>query len=306
MRIATKQMTYEDWIKERMKGVGGSDAAAILGMNKWSTPLQVYMEKIGEIEHPPAGEAAYWGTKLEDVVAKEFEKRTGKKIRNVNAILIHPEHDFLIANIDRKIVGENAILECKTTSAYNKDKWEGDEIPQEYIIQVMHYLNVTGYDKAYFAVLIGGQRFMWKEIERDEELIELIQKKEIEFWVGNVLKQIPPEPTEYDGEVIDAMYQETIEDAIDLDADTDQIIDKLNELKADIKSLDDIKKEYENKLKIALKEHETGLTPKYQVTWKPYKRTYFDSKKFKSEKPDLYESYSEIRESRTLRIKEVK
>ena len=102
------------------------------------------------------------------------------------------------------------------------------------------------------------------------------------------------------------MYSETIEDAVDLDADTDQIIDKLNELKADIKSLDGIKKEYENKLKIALKEHETGLTPKYQVTWKPYKRTYFDSKKFKSEKPDLYESYSEIRESRTLRIKEVK
>ncbi|MFX8004365.1 lambda-exonuclease family protein, partial [Acinetobacter baumannii] len=125
-------------------------------------------------------DAAYFGTMLEDLVAKEFERRSGKKVRRKNAMLKHPEHPFIMANIDRMIVGEKAILECKTTSAYNAKEWESEEIPDSYIIQVQHYLGVLGpeYQKAYFAVLIGGNKFVWKEIERDDELIEIIFEAE--------------------------------------------------------------------------------------------------------------------------------
>lgn len=147
------EMSRDEWLIERRKGIGGSDASIILGLNKWKTPFELWLDKTGQVPVSESqSEAAYFGSLLEDIVAKEFEIRSGKKVRRKKAILRHPEYNFILANVDRMIVGEKAILECKTTSAYNLKEWEDEEIPESYIVQVQHYLGVLGpeYRKASF------------------------------------------------------------------------------------------------------------------------------------------------------------
>lgn len=139
------EMSRDEWLIERRKGIGGSDASIILGLNKWKTPFELWLDKTGQVPVSESqSEAAYFGSLLEDIVAKEFEIRSGKKVRRKKAILRHPEYNFILANVDRMIVGEKAILECKTTSAYNLKEWEDEEIPESYIVQVQHYLGVLG------------------------------------------------------------------------------------------------------------------------------------------------------------------
>ena len=125
---STKGMSRNDWLKQRRKGIGGSDAAKVLGISKWGGPLSVYMEKKGLYTPDEPGEAAYWGTVLEDVVAREFEKQSGLKVRRENKIFQHAEYPWMLANVDRRIVGANKGLECKTTSNFMGDV-EGDELP---------------------------------------------------------------------------------------------------------------------------------------------------------------------------------
>jgi putative phage-type endonuclease len=305
--IDIRSLSYEEWKEQRRRGIGGSDVAALLGISKWKTPLQLYLEKIGEYQENINSESAYWGTKLEDLVAKEFSERTGKKVHRVNRILIHPFYDFLIANIDRRVVGEDAILEVKTTSSFNKDQWEGDQIPNAYILQVMHYLNITGASKAYFAVLIGGQKFIWKEIERDEELIQMVREREIEFWENHVLKENPPNASAYDDELLKKLYPEANQkESVPLPSEVDQAIEEINVYSEQLKELETKKKERENRIKELLRDHESGYTHQFIVNWKNITSNRLDAKKLKSERPEIVEEYLKASTYRRFNIKEVK
>ena len=306
--IKTLEMTYEEWKAARMKGIGGSDAAAAIGVSRWKSPLQLYLEKSGEIEQPEAGEAAYWGNVLESVVADEFTKRTGKKVQRVNRILIHPEHQFMIANIDRRVVGENAILECKTTSAWNSKEWWDGEIPEEYIIQVTHYLAVTGAEKAYVAVLIGGNRFEWKEIERDEELIEMMIAKESEFW-RCVETQTPPpiseSKAELHGDIMNRLYPNAnAGQSVELPPQYSDIIEQLIDVKARIKELEVSQDYLENQIKDAMKDAERARVGRFNVSWKNVTTRRFDNKLFEKTNPDLYTQYTTESQSRRFTVKE--
>lgn len=188
----TENMPREEWLLWRKLGIGGSDAAAVCGVSKWRGPLTVYMEKKGLLERSEPGEAAYWGTTLEDVVAKEFSKRTGLRIRKRNAMFRHPRYPWMLANVDREMVGANVGLECKTTSAYQSEQWKDDELPDDYYLQIQHYIEVMGWGACWIAVLIGGQRFLCKKVERNNALIAQIVEKEREFWEEHVLKDVPP------------------------------------------------------------------------------------------------------------------
>jgi putative phage-type endonuclease len=305
MRIDTKSMSYEEWKQARRKGIGGSDAAAVAGVSRYKSPLQVYLEKIGEIENNVDNEYVHFGKILEEVVAKEFEERTGKKVRRVNSILIHPEYPWMIANIDRKIVGEDAVLECKTTSAYNAKEWK-ENVPQEYIIQVQHYLAVTGYPKAYIAVLIGGNHFEWREIERDEELIKKLIDVEKDFWF-HVEAKIPPEVdgSEASTKILETLYHDSVDKEILLPQDVNKLVEERNALVDQIKQLTEMKNEKENKIKAMMKENETAKTDKYVISWKKYVSKRFDTKAFKKEHSDLYEKYVKESSSRRFAIKEV-
>lgn len=157
--INIKNLTREEWLAERQKGIGGSDAAAVAGLNPWKSAAAVYFEKIGEAPaETVTSERLRVGHDLEDYVAKRFAEATGKKIRRNNYMLHQDEHSFILGDIDREIVGENAILECKTTNSYALKDWK-DEPPLHYQIQCMHYMLVTGAEVCYIACLIGNEAF---------------------------------------------------------------------------------------------------------------------------------------------------
>lgn len=306
----TKDMTELEWLKSRQAGIGGSDVGAILGVNKWKTPFQVYLEKtdpIDDVSEP--SEAAYWGNTLEDIVAKEFSKRTGKKVRRRNQLLQHEQYPFMTANLDREIVGEKAFLECKTVNAFGAKEWEGDDVPASYLVQVMHYMAVTGYKKCYIAALIGGQKFVWKEIPRDEELITMIIEAEKDFWENHVLKKAPPalDGSSAAEKYINEKYKKSNSElSVDLKSEYSNKIGELLEIKDNIKQLELQAKEIENNIKNELGEAEIGYTPQFEVHWKAVTSNRINSKLLKEEYPEIYERVCKESVSRRFNIKSLK
>src|ERR1051326_1911905 len=176
----------EEQRAERQGYIGGTDAAAVLGLSRYKTPLGLWSEKTGAIV-PAAkkdGELPIWiGNRLEDVIAERFTFETGIKVQRVKEVQVHPRFPFLRAQIDRRLVGSNEILECKTASAFKAGEWDGEDLPSEYILQGLHQLMVTGAERCHLACLIGGNvDFVRKVVERDEQMIADLEAKEVEFW----------------------------------------------------------------------------------------------------------------------------
>jgi len=193
---STDGMLEHEWLELRKQGLGGSDAATAMGLSPWKSPMQLYLEKTGEIDPEPlTSEAVYWGVVLEGVIANRFaELHPELTIEEPKQMLAHSDYPFILANLDRVIVtpqGKRGVLEIKTTSATQSDKWKDDNVPIHYVLQVQHYLAVTGYDFAYIACLIGGQTYVERCIERDEELIAQLIERLQEFW-NCVTTRTPP------------------------------------------------------------------------------------------------------------------
>lgn len=269
-----KVLDREEWLKIRQTGIGGSDAAAVAGLSRFRSPLQVYMEKLGLTEPQEETEAMYWGKKLEDLVAEEFSLRTGMKLRRRNETLRHKDYPWMIAHVDRLIVGKDEGLECKTSGAYKADEWEGDEIPWEYAIQCHHYMAVTGYSAWWIAVLIGGNKFLYKRIERDEEIIANLIKIESDFWNNHVVKRIPPDPdgSETSTEFVKSLYPKSNGKALDLPSETAKWIEQYHEALEAEKEARERKNEAQNRLQMLLGEYEIGRFKDWVVEWKTVER----------------------------------
>ena len=196
-KLNTLEMTREEWLRERQKGIGGSDAGAVLGVNPYRTPLDVFEDKTAEepiiIPENPAMKA---GKKLEEVVAKWYEEATGHKIQKDNKIRKNKDYPFLIADIDRLIIADDSrptgVLEIKTTRHFKA--WEQDGPPDSYYAQMQHYLMITSLEWGSFAVLEMGVNFYHLDVTRDEEYINKMMEVEIDFWQNYVQKRIPPDP----------------------------------------------------------------------------------------------------------------
>ena len=298
-----------EWLKERQCGIGGSDVGAILGVSKYKTAFEVYLEKTEPItEVGEQSESDYFGDIFEDVVAKEFEKRTGKKVRRDRKHYKHKEYHFMVANIDRRVVGENAILECKTANQFLANDWEGEEIPASYLLQVQHYLFVTEAELGYIAVLIGGQKFIWKQVQRDEELIEMIIEAENEFWKMVEDKTPPPLDGSSAAEkyLLEKYSNAEVGKIEELGLEYKDKIKNLFELKYQKDLLDTQIKEIENQIKFELKDAEIGFVPGYSVSWKNVSSNRVDSKKLRVEYPDIYKEVLKESKSRRFSIKEDK
>lgn len=301
----------EEWHNLRSNGLGGSDIGTMLGLNANKSPYQLWLEKTGQIEAPDISSKlqVQIGNELEDFVARLFEQESGMKVQRDNKTHYHKEHPFLLANIDRKIVGEKALLECKTTGAFSANQWDEDEIPASYIMQVQHYLNVLDYDYAYIAVIIGNHDFKFKRIERDQELIDMYTKEAIKFWNKNVLKNVAPE---IDGslatkEALNLVDYEPLNSLSILSSQKQKLVE-LGNVKAQIKELTQYQTEIENKLKNYMYENEADelLSDEFKVTWKETKRTSIDTKALKKEMPDVYEQYSKETTYKRFTVKENK
>lgn len=187
-----------EWLNGRRYGIGGSDAAKVMGLSDWGGPLDVYMRKINPADDDDQSEPAYWGTLLEEVVAKEFAKRSGLKVRRHNKMEFSQEHPCMLANVDRVVVGQNAGLECKTAHAMKGSAWAGDEVPTPYYVQVQHYCSVMNWEGCHIACLIGGQSFVHKYIPRNDDFIAQMIAAEEAFWNNHIMPRIPPAPTQHD------------------------------------------------------------------------------------------------------------
>lgn len=187
-----------DWLRERRTGVGSSDAAALmLGAGSpgvYSTPLKVYLDKLGLLPEEDS-QPMRWGRLLEDVVGGAFEIETGRKVvKPRDPLYRSPQRPWMIASPDREVVGERALLECKTADVSSRQQWGPsgtDVVPDGYLVQVQHQLAVLGLERAYLAVLIGGNDFRWYCLPRHEALIEAIAGITKGFW-SMVQRQEPP------------------------------------------------------------------------------------------------------------------
>ncbi|MEG0772867.1 YqaJ viral recombinase family protein [Clostridium sp.] len=307
--VSTKDLTHEQWLEARKLGITGTDVGGIAGVSKYSTPMKVYLDKVGHLEPVEDNEMMYWGRVMEDVIAKEFQSRNGMKVSKVNAILKHPEYGWAIGNADRLITnseGEKGILEIKTASEYVKNLWEGEEVPVQYMVQLQWYMFVTGVSYGYFAALIGGNKYVQKYVQRDDDLIEMVKNLAKSFWKNHVLAKNPPmiEGTYASTELLKTLYPTSKPNAeIILPEEAIELIEKREELKGHAKDLELKLGEYENKLKDLLKDNEIGIALDKKVIWKTQGRTSVDSKTLKEKYPSIYEECTKTSTFRKFEIK---
>ncbi len=304
---STENMSHDEWLRLRKQGIGGSDASVVCGINRYKSPVELWMEKTDQLPYQEAGEAAYWGTVLEPLVVSEFTKRTGIEVNRQKQFLQSKEHPFMLANLDGICEHPDygtVLFEAKTCSAYKAGEWEG-AIPDEYMLQIQHYMAVTGYNGAYIAVLIGGNTFKWRFIERDEELIAMLIQLESEFW-DYVQSETPPP---LDGSDASANF---LENRFPNSAPKSQIVlpDSAAELIAEyaaaseqVKAITEQKQKVENLLKAMLGDNEIGTTAGHIVTWKSVSQERLDSKTLKSEHPALFKKYANKTSYRRFSIK---
>jgi putative phage-type endonuclease len=263
----TADVERDDWLAMRRRGIGGSDVSAIVGLNSWRTPLQTWLEKTG-IYTPDddPSEAMEWGNLLEPVVADEFSRRSGVPTVEYRALLAHPEHDWMLANVDRLIpkdpverVELGGVYEGKTTSPWQRKEWADNKVPDHALLQTQHYLGVTHLPYAYIAVLIGGQRLEWRRVERDDELIARLVELEHEFW-QRVEQMDPPAPTEADSAFLGEVWSPAPESTLVLTPDLLDALAAREAAKAAEKQAKALAAEAEARIKLALGDHEYGVT----------------------------------------------
>lgn len=307
--IDTNNLSYEQWLEYRKTGIGGSDASVVCGINKYRSPVELWLEKTGQLPYQEAGEAAYWGTQLEPVVRSEFTKRTGIEVKLVKQLLRSEEHPFMQANLDGICEHPDygtCIFEAKTASAYKSNEWE-NSIPAEYMLQIQHYMSVTGYKGTFIAVLIGGNTFKWKYIERDDEIIEMLIHLEADFWEHIVNKTPPPlDGSEASEKFLSDRYPESIpQSRIILPPEADVLIKEYDKETAILNEAAERRQRAENLLKEMLGDNESGTSENRIISWKSIFQERFDSKSLRAEYPDLYKKYVNRISYRKFSIKAV-
>jgi putative phage-type endonuclease len=196
--VDTRKIERADWLEVRKQGIGGSDAAAAVDLSPYKSPLELWLEKTNrdaDLKKPDLNdttEPVYWGTLLEPIVAVAYTRQTGNRVRKLNAVLQHPDYPFMLANLDREVIGvrDVQILECKTAGEFGARFWR-DGVPEYVQLQVQHQLAVTGKETADVAVLLCGQALEVHRIHRDEVLIQNLIALEATFW-GYVIRDTPP------------------------------------------------------------------------------------------------------------------
>lgn len=305
--VNVSTISREEWLAWRRTGIGGSDAAAVIGLNPFRSRIEVYADKMGMMPEKEDTESMRLGRDLEDYVAQRFCEATGKKVRRNNFMWCHDEHRCMIADVDREIIGENAGLECKTTQAWGGKVIMKGEIPLTYYVQCMHYMAVMGYDRVYLAVLIFGKGFFHFTIERDEDEIAALVASEAAFWRDHVEAGISPDPdgSQSAEQAVDAIWGNRAQEDELLMFDFSDDMRELCDLAAAEKEIKRQKDAIKQRLQAALGEHMVGSSDRYVITWRPQERSSIDSRRLYRERPDIYREYLTTSSTRIFKIKEI-
>lgn len=300
--------SHEEWLDLRKGFIGGSDAGAVMGMNPYSSPFAVWAEKTGKVPGFEGNLTTQVGAYLEDLVATLFTEETGKKVRRKNRMLINDEYPWACADVDRMVVGEKALLEIKTTNSFPAmRKIRGGEYPEMWYCQMVHYLAVTGLEKAYLAVLINCRDFRIFELERDEDEIAALMHEEKLFW-DRVAANISPDPdgSEATTDALGFIFPEDNGETVRMDGvfpwleKRDRLLTAKKALEKDIDTLN-------NLLKAEMEDNQRLLCDRWTVTWKSQSKKTFDRKALEKDYPGIdLEKYYKTTSSRVFRVTEKK
>lgn len=287
LRIDTA--TPEEWQQERNKSIGGSDAAAVVGLNPYKGPFTLWAEKTGAVQPEDIShrESVRLGKFLEEYVAQRFSEETGKSVYKEPATLRNTAYPWAHANVDRLVAGEPAGLECKTTSEINLRKFRSGEYPATYYCQCVHYMAVTGMQKWYLAVLVGNREFLWYEIPRDRAEIDALMEAEKVFWQKVLAREAPDmDGTPAESSALDAMYSPDDGTEIDLTEYAETIRGYIA-LQKQVKSLKQSMDAAANAIKMALGKSGKGRAGDIRVSWNPYTSRRINTDKLRSQFPDI-------------------
>lgn len=302
------------WLRARTGGIGGSDVGAICGVSPFSSAKKIYFSKTGQYEDAikpgeDSNDRMHFGHVLEPIVADEYALRTGSKLVDIKCTLQHKDFPWALANVDRLIMNEDGtiagILECKTTSEYMNDEWDSGEILLSYMYQLNWYLWILGLERGAFACLVGGNKFYYYDVYRDDDLLNnVIIPKAKDFWFNNVLKLVEPECQDVDDELVKTLYADCIKDStIDLMEEIeDGLVETIVDCKAKIKLLEKTQKEAENRIKDRMKENEIANTLNYRVKWSPQSQCRVDTDLLKAKFPEIYDQVKKTISFRVMRI----
>lgn len=307
-RVSTVGMSREEWLERRRKTIGGSDAAAIVGLSKYSSPFSVWADKTGRLPDKPDNEAMRQGRDLEEYVAQRFSEATGKRVKRCNAMLYNPAYPHSHADVDRMIVGENAGLECKTTSTLDLKQFRGVEFPEKYYAQCVHYMAVNGADRWYLAVLVLGKEFHVYCLERDEDEIRALMDAETAFWEQYVETDTPPAPdgAQSTTDALKTIYADSIESTCNLFG-RETLLAEYMALKQRNKENDARIAEIQNVICEEMQDAERGECGAYTVSWKAQERSTFQRKEFEKAHPEIdLSQYFKTSKSRPFKVTENK
>lgn len=294
----TPEEINAQWVEARKNGIGGSDVASIMGLNKYSSPLNVWLVKTGREESPDLSDnqAVEWGNRLEDVVADKFaDEHPELQVRRRNATMVSIKRPWAFANIDRWVTdgkGNVGILEVKTVGMRRAADWDNG-VPLYYLTQVMHYMSVTGYQYAWVAVLIGGQEFREYYIERDETDIKAINDAVDTFWRDFVETDTAPALIGNDPEA-NALLSQHSDPSTEFIAMLDEDVSMLDELQEIKDQMDDLKHRktlIENQIKDLIGDNKGIETETKRITWVRSTRSSFDKKAFDAAHPGITNDY---------------
>lgn len=280
IRRSTSAMSREEWLEVRRKTIGGSDAAGIVGLCAYATPYSVWANKTGRLPDSKDNEAMRQGRDLEEYVARRWKEATGKAVRRCNAILYNSQYPYAHADIDRAVVGENAGLECRTTSTLNVRQFHGVEFPEQYYVQCVHYMAVTGADRWYLAVLILGKGFYTFVLERNQDEIDALMAAEKDFWDLVEQDTLPVlDGLDASGEALQAIYPASNGSSIQLFG-RESLLCEYFTLKNEAQLLEEKMAQIVNTIKEDMQDSEKGNCGAFSVSWKTQTRRQFQPKEF--------------------------
>lgn len=289
-------MLTSEQIDARRSGVGGSDAAAVCGLSRWRTPLQVYLEKRGEVPGFEGNEFTRWGEALEPAIRQAYSDATGRIVRLPKETLRHPRHGFILCHPDG-VTDDGRLFEAKNTRSGEGWGEPGtDDLPIEYLVQVQHNMLVMGLAVADVAVLIAGSDFRIYEVPADAELHAMLIDREARFW-EQVERAVPPDPKSA-ADVL-ALYGRASQD-LRKQADPAVLahLTTLAEIKASAKFYESEIERHETAIKAFLAEADTLVNGREVLaTWKASKPAErFDTAAFRASHPDLATAFTKVGE----------
>ena len=303
--IPTRDMSREEWLKERRKSIGGSDAGSVLGFNEYCSPYMLWAEKTGKYipEDISDKEAVRLGNDLEEYVAQRWEDRTGKRLRRCNYLMRNPKYPFAHADIDRRVIGEGAGFEAKTTSSFEILKQCRDgKFPDKWYCQIVHYMMVTGFERYYLGVLCFGHGFYEFTIERDDAEIEALASAERSFW-ELVKNDTPPavDGSESTKEALQVILAESNGGTADLTA-VSAHLEMLAMLKGQEKEIKAQINEQTAIIMDFMQDNERGTYGNYSVSFKTQSRSTFDKTAFEAVNGKIPDEYFKTSESRPFKL----